>query len=111
MHRETQGLDHLSKGLSQAKGRYRSRHGRVLDAEAIFDPGYDLIASLAIEVDVDVGRALAAPVEESLEEQVVAQRVDARDVQQVGDDAVGRRAAPRATDRSTVGLLHDLMDH
>src|SRR5581483_9718215 len=48
------------------------------------------------EVDVDVGHRLAARVEESLEEKVVADRVEVRDLEAVGDEAPGRRAAARA---------------
>ena len=71
MHREAKGLDYVPKGLSQAKSRYRRRHGCVFDAESVLDPGYDLVSTLAIEVDIYVGGALAATVEKSFEEQVV----------------------------------------
>ena len=47
------------------------------------------------EVDVDVRHRDALGVEEALEEQVVRQRVDVGDVQRVGDDRAGRRAAPQ----------------
>ena len=48
------------------------------------------------EVDVDVGHRLAARVEEALEEQVVLDRVDVGDLEAVGDERAGRRAAARA---------------
>ena len=46
------------------------------------------------EVDVDVRHRHALGVEEALEQQVVAQRVDVGDLQAVGDDA-SRRREPR----------------
>ncbi len=55
------------------------------------------------EVDVDVGHRFAAGVEEALEQQVVGERVEIGDLQAVGDDRAGRRAAPR-TDRDAVLL-------
>ena len=55
------------------------------------------------EVDVDVRHRHALGVEEALEQQVVAERVDVRDLERVGDDAAGRRATARA-DRDAVGL-------
>src|SRR5436190_634740 len=53
------------------------------------------------EVDVDVGHALAAGVEEPLEQQRVADRVEVGDAQAVGDQRAGRRAAAGA-DRDAV---------
>ena len=48
------------------------------------------------EVDVDVGHRLAARVEEALEEQVVADRVEVRDLEAVGDEGAGGGAAAGA---------------
>ncbi len=58
------------------------------------------------EVDVDIGHRHALGVQEALEQQVVAQRVDVGDRQAVGDDRAGRRAAA-GTDRDAV-LLGEL---
>ena len=55
------------------------------------------------EVDVDVRHRHALGVEEALEEQVVAQRIEVGDPQGVGDDRAGGRAAARA-DRDAVVL-------
>ena len=55
----------------------------------------DLVAAVNGEVDVDVGHRLAARVEEALEQQVVLDRVDVRDLEAVGDERAGRRAAAR----------------
>ena len=46
------------------------------------------------EVDVDVRHRLSPRVQEALEEEVVADRVDVRDLERVGDERSRRRAAP-----------------
>ena len=56
----------------------------------------DALAAFDGEVDVDVGHRLAARVEEPLEHQVVADRVDVGDRERVGDERAGGRAAARA---------------
>ena len=53
------------------------------------------------EVDVDVGERLSARVQEPLEEQRVAHRVEVGDPQAEGDERSGRRPAPRP-DRDAV---------
>ena len=65
-------------------------------------PDHALAAAHA-EVDVDVRHRDALGVQEALEQQVVGERIDVRDLQRVGDDAAGRGAAARA-DRDPVGL-------
>ena len=59
------------------------------------------LAAADREVDVDVGHRLARRVQEALEQQVVGERVEVGDVERVGDDRAGRRAAPGA-DRDPV---------
>ncbi len=54
------------------------------------------VAAADREVDVDVRHRHALGVEEALEQQVVAQRVDVGDPQAVRDDRAGRAAAARA---------------
>ena len=54
------------------------------------------LAAADREVDVDVRHRFAAGVEEALEDQVVGERVEVGDLEHVGDDRAGRRAAPGA---------------
>ena len=56
----------------------------------------DAVAADDGEVDVHVGHRLAARVEESLEEQVVPDRVEIRDLEAVGDERAGGGAAAGA---------------
>ncbi len=55
------------------------------------------------EVDVDIRHRHALGVEEALEQQVVGERIDVRDLQRVGDDRAGRRTTA-GTDGDPVGL-------
>ena len=77
----------------------RDAVGAVLLAHVVDDA----LAAFHGEVDVDVGHRLAARVEEALEHQVVADRVDVGDRERVGDERAGGRAAARA-DRDAVLL-------
>ena len=48
------------------------------------------------EIDVDVGHRHAFGIQEALEQQIVLQRIDVRDLQRVADQAARRRTASRA---------------
>ena len=56
----------------------------------------DAVAVVLAEVDVEVGHRHALRVEEALEQQVVAQRIEVGDAERVGDQRAGARAAARA---------------
>ncbi len=72
-----------------------------LAAVLLLDVAHHPLAATDREVDVDVRHGLSGRVEEALEEEVVRERVEVRDVEAVGDDRAGRRAAARA-DRDPV---------
>ena len=83
----------------------------VLAAVALVDVRDHLVAAVGGEVEVDVGRRVGAIAEETLEQQVVRQRIDRRDAQQVGHQRVGRRAAALAADAAVAReLAHDVPD-
>ena len=67
----------------------------VLGMIALADIGDGLLAAGRTEVDVEVGHGHAVGVQEALKEKVVAQRIDVRDADGIGDDAADARAAPR----------------
>ena len=54
------------------------------------------IAPVLTEIDVEVRHGDAFRVEEALEQQVVAQRIEIGDAQRIGDERTGARAASRA---------------
>jgi len=51
-----------------------------------------------LEIDVDVGRLIALPAHEALEEEVDAHRIDGRDAEVIAHRRVRRRPAPLAQD-------------
>ncbi len=63
----------------------------------------DAVAVGLAEVDVEIGHRLAFGIQEPLEQQLVAQRVEVGDEQGVGHQRTGARAAARA-DRAAVTL-------
>ncbi len=96
----------------------------ALAAVLVGDVADHPLASAHREVDVDVGHRLAAGVEEALEEETVGQRVEVGDLERVGHDRAGGRAAPGPTatpvllrvvdevpDDQEVGLEAHLVDH
>ena len=85
-------LDRLL-GLDRAVGDdLRDAVGAVL-LDDVLD---DLTAAAFVEVDVEVGHGHALGVEEALEEQAVAQRVQVGDLHGVGGHRPGARATARA---------------
>ena len=81
---------HRVAGLDRAE---RDDLGDVVAAVALGGVADHLVPVAGVEVHVDVGHRDAARVEEALEQQVVADRVEVGDPQRVGDGAPGGRAA------------------
>ena len=63
---------------------------------------------LGREIDIDVRSRRHLLVEEPLEEQVVGDRVDPGDTEQIGDDAVGRRPTTLAGNPVCAGKSHQV---
>ena len=68
----------------------------------------DVLAPRRLDVDVDVGQLVAHRVEEPLERQVVAQRVDVGDAGQVADERAGGRAPARREDAHRLDVGDDV---
>ena len=85
---------------------------RPFAAVAAIDILHHLLAPLMLEIDVDVGRLAAFLGQEAGEEQVVLDRIDRGDPEQVADQAIGRRPAPLAEDRRILrpGEMHDVVN-
>ena len=99
-------LEHAAGVADGGAGHHRPEGDDLRDAVAavlLGDVVDDAVAAGDGEVDVHVRHRLAARVEEALEEQVVADRVDVGDLEAVGGERAGRRAAARA-DRDAVPL-------
>jgi hypothetical protein len=83
---------------------------RAVAAVLAVDVLDDLLAALVLEVDVDVGRLVALGADETLEQQLVACRVDLGDAERVADRRVGGAAAPLAQDALRTRPLHEVGD-
>ena len=93
--RHVHGAPHVAQHALGQHGAEGDDLGDVFGAVFLRDVADDLVAPIHAEVDVDVGHGDAFRIQEALEQQVVAQRVDVGDTQRVGDQAAGHRAAPR----------------
>src|SRR3546814_16178074 len=71
---------------------------RAVAAVGLVDPLDDLLASFVLEVDVDVRRLLALARDEPLEQELVLDRIDRGDPEQIADAAVRGRTASLAQD-------------
>ncbi len=92
-------LEHATGIADGGAGGHRREGDDLRDAVAAVLLGHVVDHPLAAgdrEVDVHVGHRLAARVQEPLEHQVVLDRVEVGDLEAVGDDAPGCRAATRA---------------
>ena len=72
-------------------GDLRHRLGAVLVLHVLDHA----VAAVLAEVDVEVGHGYPLRVEEALEQEVVAQRVEIGDAERIGDQRARARAAPR----------------
>ena len=102
-------VPHRRPGLDR---RERDDLGDVVGAVALGGVADHLAAVALVEVHVDVGHLLAAGVEEPLEEQAVAERVEVDDPQAVGHGTPGRRPPARADpDAAVAGVLDEVPHH
>ncbi len=93
-----EGLGHVAHRRLGPVGDDVGHLGRVLAAVALVDVLDDLFAAVALDVDVDVGRAVALGREEPLEQQAELHRVGLGDPEGEADRRVGRRAPALAED-------------
>src|SRR5215204_2612877 len=111
------GVGHVERAPHVLDGRLRGHRPEGDDladrvaAVELRDVVDDLGAAVDAEVDVDVRHRDALGVEEALEEEVVLQGVDVGDLQAVGDERAGGRAAARADgDVPVLGELDEVPD-
>ena len=105
---EAERFSHLADRGTLAVGHDITDHPGPLRSVFFVDVLDDLLPMGGREVDIDVGRRRHLLMEEALEEQVVLDRIDPRDAEQVGDDAVRRRATPLARDAARPGKPHQV---
>jgi hypothetical protein len=83
--RHAEGAAHVADRRPGRQGAEGADLGDVRRAVLPLDVVDNLAAPLLAEVDVDIGRLAAVDVEKPLEQQVVLQRADVRQVEGVGD--------------------------
>ena len=94
-------------GLHRAEG---ADLGHVGVAVLLPDVVDHLVAPLLAEVDVDVGRLGAIGVEKPLEQQVVLDRADIAEVQDVADQGAACRPARRRRDAALASVADEVPD-
>ncbi len=77
---------------------------------ALVDVLDHLLAALVLDVEVDVGRAVAFGRQEALEQQAEVDRVGLGDPERVTHRAVGRAPPPLAVDVAAAAELHDVVE-
>ena len=108
--RHAQGGADVAHGVPHAVGVHHRHAHAALAAVAVEDRLVDLGAARGLHVDVDVGQRLAQRGEEALHQQLVADRVDPGDAEQVGHQAARARAAGRDPDPEVLDQVGDVAD-
>ena len=106
VHRPADVLDRRL-GLERAEGADLRDVGVAVLVPDVVD---DLVPALLAEVDVDVGRLGAVGVEEPFEQQVVLERADAAQLEQVAHQGAAGRAAGQRGDAPLAGVADEVPD-
>src|SRR5437763_16357395 len=107
---EAQGLPHLSNGRARAVS---VDHGNARGAFVTVprkDHVVDVLAPGRFDVNVYIRCLIAHRVQEPLEREIVAERVDVGDPGQVADERARGRTAARAADPHRLHVRDDLSD-
>ena len=107
---DAERLGGLAKGRARAERGVRGDHRHALLAVRLVDVRDHLVPALPAEVDVEIGTVAARRMEEALEIEPIANRIDVRDSQAVGDDRARARAAADGRDAAPARELHDVGD-
>ncbi len=106
--RQAEGLAHLAHGRAGAVADEVGHHGRIIASIAVVNELDDFLATLVLDVEVDVGRLAALPGQEALEEKIHPHRVHGRDAEHETHGRVCSRAASLTQDPVVPAELHDL---
>ena len=106
-----QGLGHVPHRRAGPVGDDVGHLGGIGPAVALVDVLDGLLPPVALDVDVDVRRAVPLRGEEALEEQAQPHRVGVGDPEGVADRRVGGAAPPLAEDPVLPAERHDVPDH
>ena len=108
---EAERLADLARGRAAAIADDVSGHGSAEFAIALVDVLDDLFAMIAGgQIEIDVGPLAAVLAEETLEEQLHADRIDGGDFERVADGGVGGRAAALNEDAVMLAVADEVPD-
>ena len=105
---KSQGLGCVAQRRACAVGHHIAHHPDVFFAVLLVHVLDHLLSAIGRKVDVDVGYGTRSLIQEAFKEQIVFQRVDRGDVQQVGHQRVGCRAPPLAANALVPGKADDV---
>ena len=100
----------VAHGMTDPVGVHHRDADAPFAAVAVEDRLVDLQPARGLHVEVDVGQRVAQRREEPLHQQVVAERVDPGDAEQVVDQAARARAAGGAPDPEVADQVGDVAD-
>ena len=105
------GASHVANHPFGQHGAEGDDLGHVVGPVFFGDVADDLVAPLHAEIDVDVGHGDTFGVQEALEHQVIGERIDVGNAQDVRHKAAGYRAAARAHgDAVLAGVANEIPD-
>ena len=108
---QSHGAAHVTDGGLGLEGPEGGDLGDLVGAVLLLDVPDHLVAAADAEVHVDVRHGAPFRVQETLEQQVVPDRVEVGDAQGVGHQAAGRRAASRThRDALVLGVVDEVRD-
>ncbi len=106
---EAEDFCRLADRRARAVGGHCGGEPRPLAPIAPIDVLDDLLASLVLEIDVDVRRLVALGRDEALEQKIEARGIDLGDSETEADRRIRRRAAALAQDSARAGEAHDVV--
>ena len=109
--RETQGTSHVAHRDPGAVGDHVGDLSRIVAAVFVVDVLDGLFALIRLDVDVDIGWAVADRRQEPLEQQLVGHRIDRGDAKGITDRGVGRRSPALTQDVVLPTEPGDVVDH
>ncbi len=109
--RETQSTGHVAYGDPPAIGDHIGDLCGIVTAVLVVDVLDDFFALIRLDVDVDIGRTVAHRRQETLEQQLVGNRIDRGDTEGITDCRVGRRSPALTQDVVLPTESGDVVDH
>ena len=111
LDRHAEGAAHVANGGPGGQRAKRADLGHVGSPVAALHIFNHLAATFLAEIDVDIGRLAPVDIEKPLEEQVVFQWADVREVEGVGHQRTNTRTSRRRWNPHLAGIAHEIPDN